>query len=276
MELTSDLFELSSLKVLSLRNNKLREIPSAIRHLTMLQELNVSVNKLQYLPWEILWLIKKGDLKQMVVHPNRFVKFDPNEVEKWHYTHAQQDKSPVLRSITYEGPPPEESWAPIHVATGRVQRFDSEGLPLPSTVEAKLKTKPSSSRVPSLRELALLESIRFPYLDQFLNSEEASNCPDLVVRLLHQARSVRNGGGRSCSVCHRNFVIARSEWIEWWDCATYENGLKGPRPSGAELRPLPFIRRTCSWACVPSEHEDEEKQVALRPKKGSLLNEPSY
>ena len=48
-------------------------------------------------------------------------------------------------------------------------------------------------------------------------------------------------------------MIARSEWIEWWDCGVHENGLKGPRAPGDNLRPLPFKRLGCSWGCVPGQ-----------------------
>jgi hypothetical protein len=263
-DLTSELFELGNLKVLSLRNNKLREIPAAIRKLTMLQEINVSVNRLQYLPWEILWLIKKGDLKHLTVHPNPFLKLEEaDDIENWHYGDLDGTKAPeVLRLAEYEGPAPEEAWAPIHIATGRVQRRDSEGNPVGDRqnrggFESLSTLGETPSRVPSLREVALLECNRFPYLDQFLD-EDLSEYPELVVRLLRQAKEVRNAGGRCCSICHRSFVIPRTQWIEWWDCTTYESGLKGPRAPGAELRPLPFLRRGCSWACVPGSTPSED------------------
>lgn len=262
--LSSELFELGNLRVLSLRNNKLTEIPPAIQKLTMLQEINLSVNRLQYLPWEILQLIRKGDLKHLVVHPNPFLQFEEAEIEQWHYGDWDGRRSPddAPRLYDYKGPAPEEAWAPIHVATGPVRRFNMEGLPVAggkshggSQTQTGIEETPS--RVPSLRELSLLACSRSPYFDQLFESD-ISSCPELVVRLLRQAREVRNAGGRSCSVCHRSFVVPRTEWIEWWDCTTYENGLKGPRAPGEKLRPLPFLRRGCSWACVPGGARDLE------------------
>lgn len=254
-ELTSEIFELEHLNVLSVRNNELSEIPGAIRKLTNLQEINLSVNQITTLPWEILWLIRKGDLKQLTVHPNPFMSIEKEagDVEHWHHGRGPEGD---LQACEYEGPIPEEAWAPIHIATSRVQRFDAEG----KLVSTKTSGKPQSattqnqtSRAPSLRELALLECNKAPYLDQFLADDATSaEYPELVIRLLRQAISVRNAGGMSCSVCHRSFVIPRTQWIEWWDCTTYENGLKFPRTSSAELRPLPFLRRGCSWECVPT------------------------
>ncbi|EAW11538.1 leucine-rich repeat domain-containing protein [Aspergillus clavatus NRRL 1] len=252
---SGELFELKCLRVLSLRNNKLTEIPPAIRRLTMLQEVNLSVNRLQCLPWELLWLIKKGDLKHLIVQPNPLLQINEVEVANWYTLDGSDTSSPeeALKSCDYEGPAPEEAWAPIHVATGPVRRFNMEGIPIadgqPGSIPM-LSPDRASSRVPSLREVSLLAFSQSAYFDQISDSEMA-DYPELMLRLLRQARGVRNAGGRSCSICHRSFVISRTEWIEWWDCSTYENGLKGPRGSGEQLRPLPFRRVGCSWACVP-------------------------
>lgn len=268
-----ELFELDNLRVLSLRNNNVTEIPPAIRRLTMLQELNLSVNQLSTLPWELLWLIRRGDLKLLVVHPNPLLRFGETDVAQWHYanhkTSSGQDEASCLpttanndslRFDCYDGPPPEESWAPIHIATSAVRFLSMDGLSLSllppharlpcSSEECGNATGPRSCRVPSLRELALLGLSQSSYLDQ-MQDFEMQCFPELTRRLLRLARDVRLAGGRCCSVCHRSFVVARTEWLEWWDCSTYENGLKQPRRPGELLRPLPFRRLGCSWACVP-------------------------
>ncbi|KAL2829390.1 hypothetical protein BJY01DRAFT_227924 [Aspergillus pseudoustus] len=258
--LTGELFELDSLRVLSLRNNKLTEIPPAIRRLTKLQELNISVNRLSLLPWELLWLIKKGDLKHLTVQPNPLSQIEESQISQWHLpTENHED----MKSCEYDGPPPEEAWAPIHVATGPIIRYNMEGVPLsecrspsfshtPSNLDSQSQHQ-AASRVPSLRETALLCFSKSTAFDtDLIPEDDTPGFPNLLLRLLRQARDVRNAGGRSCSICHRSFVIARTEWIEWWDCSTYENGLKGPRASGEKLRPLPFWRLGCSLGCVPA------------------------
>ncbi|PWY95750.1 hypothetical protein BO94DRAFT_600333 [Aspergillus sclerotioniger CBS 115572] len=238
---SGEIFELDALRVLSLRNNKLTEIPPAIRKLTLLQEVNLSVNRLQNLPWELLWLIRKGDLKHLTVRPNPLLQIEEQEVEvaQWHVPEEE------MKSCVYEGPPPEEAWAPIHVATGPVTRYNAEGVRIEGGRGGR-----EEGRVPSLREVSLLAFSRSAYPD-LMDDDEMEGFPALMVRLLRAAKEVRSAGGRSCSVCHRGFVVARTEWIEWWDCSTYENGLKGPRGSGETLRPLPFRRLGCSWGCVP-------------------------
>ncbi|KAJ0416579.1 hypothetical protein BJY00DRAFT_230155 [Aspergillus carlsbadensis] len=264
--LTSELFELDALRVLSLRNNKLTEVPPAIRRLTKLQELNLSVNRLQFLPWELLWLIKKGDLKQLTVRPNPLLQIEESQVSQWHLStepEPETETQDAMRSCEYTGPPPEEAWAPIHVATGPITRYDMEGFPIPETPsnhnphtlsqsEPATEAQPPS-RVPSLREVALLTFSKStsPSDTDLIPEDDTPGFPNLMLRLLRIARDVRNAGGRSCSICHRSFVIARAEWIEWWDCSTYENGLKGARASGERLRPLPFRRLGCSLGCVP-------------------------
>ncbi|KAL2822154.1 hypothetical protein BDW59DRAFT_149707 [Aspergillus cavernicola] len=245
--LSSELFALDSLRVLSLRNNKLTEIPPAIRRLTKLQELNLSVNRLHYLPWELLWLIKKGDLKHLTVRPNPLPHIEESEIAQWHLPESQEGGI-ALKACEYNGPAPEESWAPIHVATSPIHRFNMEGIPITETPTTPVHLE---SRVPSLREAALLSFSRSSYFDT-IPDDEMADFPSLMLRLLRDARDVRSAGGRSCSVCHRSFVIARTEWIEWWDCSTYENGLKGSRASGERLRPLPFRRLGCSLACLPN------------------------
>ncbi|KAL2812431.1 hypothetical protein BJX63DRAFT_396919, partial [Aspergillus granulosus] len=254
--LTSELFELDSLRVLSLRNNKLTEIPPAIRKLTKLQELNLSVNRLHFLPWELLWLIKKGDLKHLTVRPNPLLQIEESQISQWYLSTESHEE---MRSCEYDGPPPEEAWAPIHVATGPITRYNMEGFPISEIPSTHTPSNPDThshtaipSRVPSLRETALLCFSKSAAFDtDLIPEDDTPGFPNLLLRLLRQARDVRNAGGQSCSICHRSFVIARTEWIEWWDCSTYENGLKGPRGSGEKLRPLPFRRLGCSLGCVP-------------------------
>ncbi|OJJ72675.1 hypothetical protein ASPBRDRAFT_42403 [Aspergillus brasiliensis CBS 101740] len=262
-QVPSEIFDLDSLRVLSLRYNKLTSIPPAIRTLTLLQEVNLSVNRLPHLPWELLFLIRKGDLKHLTVRPNPLLQIEDQPIAQWHVPQDQETQEPQMKSVTYDGPPPEEAWAPVHVATGPVTYYNAEGIPVPAptqqttttttnhqTISSISSTSSNISRVPSLREISLLAFTRSTYPD-LITDEEMETFPALMTRLLRQAKEVRNAGGRNCSSCHRGFVLARTEWIEWWDVSTYENGLKGPRASGEVLRPLPFRRVGCSWGCVP-------------------------
>lgn len=255
-KVSSELFELSNLKVLSLRNNKLTEIPPAIRRLTSLQEVNLSVNRLRYLPWELLWLIKKGDLKHLIIRSNPLLQIEEAEIAQWHSLSPSQQTFSVenLRQPEYDGPAPEEAWAPIHIATGPVRRFNMDGFPMTEAQTSTPPSKENKSNVPSLREVSLVSLNRSNFFDLTPDSELAG-LPEMMLRLLRYAREVRTAGCRCCSICNRSFVLPRTGWIEWWDCSTYENGLKGPRGSRDKLRPLPFQRLGCSWGCVPSDNQ---------------------
>lgn len=255
--LHNELFQLSNLKVLSVRNNKLSEIPPTIHRLTALQVLNVSVNRLSYLPWEILWLLQQGELKHLIARPNSFLSIEEAQIAAWHAHSNKKDESSSqdpLQFREYQETPPSEAWAPIHVATGPTSRLNMEGNPIANSSAVSMATAPGTTShatcSPSLREVALRTISKLPYLEQ-ISDAELGEYPALVIRLLQRAMEVRAAGGRSCSVCHRDYVIPRTEWLEWWDCTPHENGMKGPRGPGEKLRPLPFRRFGCSWGCVP-------------------------
>jgi hypothetical protein len=253
--LHNDLFELSNLKVLSLRNNKLTELPSTIRRLTALQVLNLSVNRLTCLPWELIKLMQNGELKHLTVRPNSFLPIEEAQIAEWHHNaNKKQTEEPDEEFISSQlqfnhdesSNIREPFWDSIHVATGPTTFLNMEGNP----VRESALTNPSINAAPSLRELSLRTVSKLPYLEQ-ATDEELAEYPALLVPLLRQAREVRAAGGQPCSVCDREFVIPRTEWLEWWDITPCENGMKMPRHSGEKLRPLPFRRLGCSLSCVP-------------------------
>lgn len=253
--LHNDLFELSNLKVLSLRNNKLTEIPSTIRRLTALQVMNLSVNRLTYLPWELLRLMQQGELKHLTVRPNPFLPIEEAQIAEWHhpsnkYAENEKDSSGPLQSKNYNSL--EEVWSPIHVATGPTTLLNMEGNSMGESLcpNTLMQTGASVNNAPSLREVALRAVSKLPYLEQ-ATDEELAEYPAMIVPLLRQAKEVRIAGGQPCSVCQREYVVPRTKWMEWWDFTPCENGMKMPRCPGEKLRPLPFQRFGCSLACVP-------------------------
>ena len=264
--LPGEIFELERLRVLSLRHNKLTEIPSAIKHLTILQDLNVAGNRLTHLPWEVLYLMQKCDLRQLTIHPNPFIELDDNDIAQWHCNNSSNEATETidsnandleapkrrLRAPEYTNDPPPEAWQPIHVATSKPLYFDMEGRPVQGS---RALTSRDPSSVPSLRELALRACTRSAQLTRFLDPADPDDVlsyyPGPVFQLLTAAKRVRDAGGQECSVCGRRFVIARVEWVEWWDCVPFQSGSKSARKSGQDLDPVPFLRRGCSWRCGP-------------------------
>ncbi|KAM5447615.1 hypothetical protein MaudCBS49596_005874 [Microsporum audouinii] len=269
-----EVFDLVNIRFLSLRQNKLTEIPGAIRKLTLLQELNVGGNKLRYLPWELLGLMQgRGALKNLTLHPNRFLRLDQSEIAQWHIdtdaggivaidpnTREAESNAPALP--TYKEGVLEE-WKPIHVATSTAEYFDVEGRAID-------RRRISPTNTPSLRDLALKACSRSPNFSRFIEDEQSmassasglsSSIPsdtntryqDPIVRLLSFANEVRQTGEKLCSVCSKSYVMDKVRWIEWWDCKPAETrGLEHGRKAGQSLYPLPFMRRGCSWACSPS------------------------
>lgn len=257
---TSEIFDLKDLKVLSLRNNRLTRIPEAIRKLTALQVLNVSMNRLDELPWDLLWLLQRGELKHFTAHPNPFPSIGESGSVEWHCQFDKADApetTPIPIFREYEGTTPSDAWTPIHVATGPVSRLDMEGRPLESNTSFNTpSTSQPASRAPSLREVSLRAISKLPGIDQ-LTDLELDEFPALVIPLISLARQARQEGAQHCSICQQEFIVPRARWTEWWDCTPHENGMKRPRGSGEQLRPLPFKRVSCSWACVPGEQSVE-------------------
>ena len=71
--LPSELFNLTNITVLSLRNNSLHEIPSCITRLSKLAELNIAGNQLASLPWELLNVLRSTeDACKVSLRPNPF------------------------------------------------------------------------------------------------------------------------------------------------------------------------------------------------------------
>ncbi|KAI9640403.1 hypothetical protein NHQ30_011148 [Ciborinia camelliae] len=100
-KLPAELFNLNRLIFLSLRNNKLREIPPGIGKLKNLEDLNVSQNNLGYLPYEILDMLVGGTLYDFQLHPNPFympmARSDSTEKVATHLEIELQRKWPFIR-----------------------------------------------------------------------------------------------------------------------------------------------------------------------------------
>lgn len=87
------LFNLEFLTYLTLRNAKLTQIPPAIGKLRNLQTLNISLNRLRYLPGEVLDLIAyPSKLKSLMLHSNHFYSFAGGSFAR---ESVAQDQPPV-------------------------------------------------------------------------------------------------------------------------------------------------------------------------------------
>lgn len=99
------IFNLEFLTVLSLRRTKIAELPASIGTLRNLQSLNLSLNRLRYLPVELLDLLKyPSKLVDLTIHPNPFHR--PREQQFNEISHGNWDddgnEAALLRTIQWE------------------------------------------------------------------------------------------------------------------------------------------------------------------------------
>jgi len=286
--LPAELFNLERLTVLSLRDNEIQELPPSIGKLQRLRELNLSQNGLRYLPYEILDLLTETcDLSSLHLHPNLFHEAQfPNsgdmEVEEVPYKIGLGNRTPKNpfkdAAVAYAVNRPDPNWHPRWKVkfqartdikyldiTGKLVKgptfthsipvADLDDTPRPPASRGEL------SRSPSLIEVALAacsRSSQLPFLSELLPKDS----PEYLHIMLANAAAKKESGGSKCTICQRNFILPRTEWIEWWEIA---KNLDQAVPSAASpLRQrendrdilesmVPLIRRGCSWKCVPAK-----------------------
>jgi len=282
------IFDVEHLTMLSVTRNKLREIPPAIGKLRNLRELNVSMNYLRFLPYELLELLQgENNTAAIYVHPNPFYSPHKDGLEQLRQRRAERKEAEAEADGVSQNPPAVLSGRYRLVACSPVQYLDSRGetysrfrLPSapasrgrividvdvaedthspPSSDPKHSKSHPSSllpspSRVPTLIELALRACYNSPELES-APSMLPPRTPDYVVRHLEAALAQKETGGWTCTVCRRPMIVPRAVWLEWWE-------LSPPVPADwSDERLVPFIRRGCSWLCVPSRGVDRAQET---------------
>ncbi|ESZ90708.1 hypothetical protein SBOR_8902 [Sclerotinia borealis F-4128] len=148
---------------------------------------------------------------------------------------------------------------PLWKDTGRHVQLpvaSSDDIPEPPAVQ---------SRVPTLLEIALQSCSRHPQLPHLESYMKYP--PPQIPSLLRRAENVCYSGPTLCTVCKRNFVVPRTEWIEWWEIEKVSKKDRLETTSAASAasplrrvenerdvaeKLVPLIRRGCSWLCLPS------------------------
>ncbi|KAH8667383.1 hypothetical protein BGZ60DRAFT_48679 [Tricladium varicosporioides] len=308
--LPRELFKLESLTVLILRSNKFEELPPAIGNLKNLEELNISQNRLRYLPFEILELFSmSSNLEKIHLHPNPFyeAKFPtgknedkPEEVQYKVGLGSPARTRPRRNAVGNQATPGVKAfhprWKGTYKARTEVRYLDTTGVLMKGPVLVDFNTgSPGSapkslpvataqedyeppnprgngiSRSPSLLEVAINACSLAPQLSN-LQSFLPDDSPRVLSGLLAKAIAKKESGGSKCTICKRNFIIPRTEWIEWWEIAKVLDDASPDRLASA-ASPLrmkenerdvlesmvPLMRRGCSWFCVP-----KKVQVAMR------------
>ena len=247
-----ELYCLTNLEVLSFRGNNITELLPAIGRLHSLKELNVASNQLHSLPFELLSLLQKG-LQNITLHPNPFIR--PVSSDSHKFTKAASPDQESEQSSS------EASRNYSHIASTHVSLLDGTGKmlrghhpppsqypshrPKSSEMSAQIaqSVKESCNHTPSLLELSLRNLSHAPELSQLPFYIPSTVSPHLSA-MLQRTYYLNESGGQTCTICDIDFIIPRTEWVEWW--------CKEGGPA------VPFLRRGCSWACVPDTDKDRE------------------
>jgi hypothetical protein len=168
--------------------------------------------------------------------------------------------------------PSDPSW----VRSGRGVKLpvaDPDDVPVPPREE---------SRVQSLVEIALQACSRHPELQQ-LNSY-LDHPPPQIPSLLQRAENFHHSGSTFCTICKREYIIPRTEWIEWWEInevsireRAASGTVAGVASAASPLRRVenerdeteklvPLIRRGCSWLCTAQyDQPPQDRWNLIRP-----------
>ena len=157
--------------------------------------------------------------------------------------------------------------APIRLGMTAITYFDNKGALMPNSPLApsslpehqsilapvKFEYKASMpsiadsvagrSGAPSLKEACLRVCVRntgFKDIDKIVPAD----APQAIWNAIGWAKRTKEDYIKQCSVCWRQYVMPRAEWVEYWHCepdsllCTTENIA------------VPVLRRVCSWGCA--------------------------
>jgi len=179
------------------------------------------------------------------VAPHHAWKKDPILLGSSHITFFETDGTMTLNTSKHF---PAPSSISDHTTPIAVQRNGPSPLPIDSTNQIQ-----HHHGARSLFSLALSTCAS----SLFLSSIDAKlEIPDQVRQMLHLSHDVEEEGGRKCSVCAREYIMPAAEWIEYWHCSPDVAG--APRPEDEDLY-LPFLRRSCSWACAVEVQRERDE-----------------
>ncbi|KEY73148.1 hypothetical protein S7711_04896 [Stachybotrys chartarum IBT 7711] len=296
--------DISCITVLSLRANKLKELPPCIAKLRNLRELNVSQNELRYLPSEFLDMMELPFLRLLSLYPNPYIQPEKAPTELFNhgciYTLIQDPNNPLATLPVPPYMPHYYSRSPFQISTSTgavLSKFSlnpfGDKLPLEEAdsphseapfANLNISTSSKAIAVPSLVELALRSCCRsseLALLAAYLPEELAHLRP-----LLDRAADKKMSGELACSHCKTMLVVPAFEWIEWdvlYDTKVHviDHNNKPSTMALLSLQPtittstlLPFRYRTCSWRCTQLCREGRDGRAGFRSKQFRQLLHP--
>lgn len=207
--------------------------------------------------------VEDADTKEQLVW---LLKLHESLLQKMQEHASTPDLSEDVSAPQSPFKPPSWKQEPIFIASTSVTRMDFDGslergspqqpsstsyevttFPVPSVGHAPVDDLPASStRVPSLFELSLRSAGRAVSHPELLRDLLPLDTPPRVLRGLDETAKVHQNGCQKCSVCKREYILPRAEWIEYW------HYVPDSLVISAEDAFLPFLRRACSLGCAAS------------------------
>ncbi|KAL9114901.1 MAG: hypothetical protein Q9227_001144 [Pyrenula ochraceoflavens] len=250
-----ELYDVENLSALSVRGNELKRISPLVGNLANLEELNLSQNRLTYLPYELLTLAQKGLLQRLSVFPNPFLPI-PADAQRWDLSKDKASGFTVKLA---------ESIPTFYQSNGSVYypRENEEAYRNILVNKSRSNLLQAPMGVPSLFELSLRTYARLYGPSNLPGAFEETN-------MRHKAEVAEPyvRGRRLCSVCGRERVLMQVEWIEWHQLSTRKmnvptqsegeevenqpqllNSTGSRSVSGTTMDDLPFFRAACSIEC---------------------------
>lgn len=204
-QLPPPLLEITNIELLSIRQNSLNDIPPGIRVLKQLKSLNVSANNIQYLPYEVIEMLRFGVLTELNESPNPWMA--PPEL-----TDRILDISPMA-IIT--------GWLQKHWRIGLRRQIVSKPVEFyPDGSFRQCKDGAVATLRPTyLSEMVLRALMKHNTTKIDLSTLLSEDHPQSVHRLLKTLYQAQTGGGRVCTFCHSEMILPRYQWYEWWHVA---------------------------------------------------------
>jgi hypothetical protein len=146
--------------------------------------------------------------------------------------------------------------------------IETEDLSLPAVLHipsraSDIINKPS--RVLSLYELAMKSASRASQtwdLTSCLPRHAPASIRKSIERISSQSMLSGSSGCLPCSTCGRQVMTPTAQWIEWWDITSKREYSRNqamwalePLSMDAIENAVPFLKRGCSWKCIPKPME---------------------
>lgn len=241
--LSSCIFDVKNITVLTLRDNLLTEIPPAVCKLQNLVELSIGGNILRDLPIELTQL---KNLSILSLHPNPFREI-PTGLEEENIHDELEYLSEKLDHYTIAIDQDQKATDTFSCISASA----SEPTPYFASIYIKPRIARNHKQVASLTEQSL--RVLADYIVLTTREKQRLNLNSHFEKLITLSISAKQKGC-TCSTCHKITVIGVGHVYEWW------RAFRGNRN-------VVFKRNFCSWKCF------DEWETTVTTTKENVINE---